>query len=88
MPTATKRPVAMIFRLLQDVNDLRIILHAISERVYIQLAEAAPEGDVLFRRNALITEENDLMIKKCLMHRVKFTVTQGLAQINTMDLGT
>ena len=53
----------------------------------VQLAKISPEGEVLFRRQVLIAEENDRIFRQCAMDFVHLPVRQRFAQIGARDFG-
>jgi hypothetical protein len=74
---------------IRNDDDLRGARHAPSfaEDVEFDLAEAAGEGDLLRRRDALIAEGNDAVIVPGPLDRGEAVVVDGSRQIDTADLG-
>jgi uncharacterized protein YaiI (UPF0178 family) len=55
------------------------------DRMDFQIAEAAREGDVLLLADVLIAEEYDLVGQQCRTDVGDRFVSEGLAQIDTLD---
>ena len=54
---------ARIPLLLDDLEDIRILIHALDKGVVVDLAEPLGEGDLLLGRELLVAEEDDEMIE-------------------------
>ena len=62
-------------------------VHALDEIMHLQLAEAAAEGDVLLRSEALAAKENHAVLDQRLADFAEYAVVEFLRQVDAGDLG-
>ena len=84
MPTAAK--VLGVTFCLQDLDDLRRVRQTFDERINIRLAKEAGETDLIFRRQFLVPEKDNLVIQEGITDSGGIAVRQLTAQINACDL--
>ena len=61
---------------------------ALTEDVEFDVTEATRESDLLWRRDVLVTEEDDAVIAIGPLDRGERCIVEGFSQIDTADLGT
>src|SRR4051812_13659622 len=83
-PTAD---VLRLVRLLHHQRDLRIAFGMGEEPVDVDLRELARQPDVLPRRQPLVAEEDDAMVRQRAADRIQGVAGQGLRQVYAADLG-
>src|SRR5690606_17711951 len=71
-----------------DDEDLRVAgQQELAQHVDLQLAEAAAEGDVLFRGQVLVAEDHYAVIQMGAMHTGEIGVVERAGQVDADDLG-
>ncbi len=87
MPAATE--IGFLVRLLDDLHQFRMVIHALHVRVNVQRAEAAGKILLLVRRQAMLAAQNNhLVIQESLMDLIEIGIGQPSEQVCSMDFGT
>ena len=79
--------VAADGRLLFEADEFRLVGIGRDERMDLELAEPAGEGDVLVRGQRLVPEEEHLELVEALRELVDDRVVERAAEVDAVDLG-
>src|SRR5690606_38371756 len=74
-------------RQLLDLEDLRIVVHALHEGVQMNFAPALGEGELTLRREVLVAGEDDEIVEQGGADLAQHLVVQLLRKIEAVDLG-
>ena len=85
MPATTD--VIFLLRLLAHFGDHRIAIDCFEEPVDVDGSPALGKGDVLLRRQVLITEENHTVVVKGALDLGKLRMAEVLRQIDPENVG-
>src|SRR3981189_3308525 len=79
--------IALLLRLLANLDDLRVLRHPFDEIVDLELAKAMPEGEMLLRGQVLVLKEDDEVLEQGRADLGDNRFGQRLRKVDARDLG-
>ena len=80
-------PIVMFVRFLDDLDDFRVVRHALRQRMDVEVAEAPGEGLVLVGCQVLVVKEQDEVVEERVVDLRERFVVQFCGEINAGDFG-